>query len=169
MRKITEGLLNKHDVQDVLKKAAEVKPPVKSWFGKSKGLQFSDIQKAWATAGYPDDSRKIAHVLKSLGFERKEINKVFRDVFDTRYGAHDTGNSSIVSKLAEYIKANGYAEEIATFLEHQYDIEESYSYDGKVVVEQVREVFQKILSEERTGLPKMQREFEQQSLGRQRK
>lgn len=163
--------MNKHDVQDVLKKAAEVKPASKSWFGlgKKKGLELSDIQKAWQTAGYPDDSRKIAQVLKTLGFERKEINKVFRDVFDTKYGAHDTGNSAVVAKLAEYIKQNGYAEEIATFLEHQYDIEESYDYDGKVVVEQVRTIFERILQEERTGLPKMQREFEQQSLGRHRK
>jgi hypothetical protein len=170
MRKITEGFLNKHDVQDVLKKAAEIKPVTKSWLGKKKGgLELSDLQKAWAAAGYPDDSRKIAQVLKSLGYERKEINKVFRDTFDTKYGAHDTGNSGIVTQLAKYIKDNGYAEEIAAFLEHQYDIEEAYAYEGKVVVEQVRTVFERIIREERLGLPRMQREFEQQSLGRQRK
>ncbi len=172
--KITQGHFSEHDIADVLNKAAEVKPTRKSFWGKKKGgFSLYDLQGEWAKAGYPDDSNKIAHMLKGLGYERKEINKVFRDTFDTKYGSYNTGNSQIVAQLAKYILEKGYTEEIKTFIEHRTDdfdeMEEGLDYRGKIAVEQVRDVFERIIKEERTGLPKMQKEFEQHSLGRHRK
>jgi hypothetical protein len=170
-RKLVEGLLNNADVADVFKAASEIKRDRRGRFNpfKKKGVSIQDLQQAWTDAGHPTDSNSVAKVLSGLGFGRKEINKVFKANFGTTHGKYDTENSAAVQRIAKFVMENDYTEEILHFLNTQYDYNDEEDKDKKVTTEQIRAVFECIIREERSELPRMQKEFDQQSLGRHRK
>lgn len=175
MEKLSEGYVSKFDVEDTLKAAAELNPERNSWYKgglkKRQKVSLPDLQKAWALDGYPEDSKKIAAILKSFGYSSGEIRKVYSTVFDTKYGRYDTENSPAVTKMASFIMKYDYTAEVLHYLEGQYGFggDDDNEENDKAVTEQVREIFERILREERNGLPQLQKEFEKQSLGRHRK
>jgi len=166
LKRINEDYLSHDDIEDVLNNAARQGLPGTGFAGMfKKKISVADLRQAWADAGYPEDSTSVSNILKGLGYDRMAVNKVFRDTFDTRHGRLDTGNSPAVVELAKTIVKSGYKDEILTFLEHQYNFVDT----GTPIPEHIRTIFERIIHEERAGLPVLQKQFEQKNLGRHRK
>jgi hypothetical protein len=187
---ITESQLTTADAKAILQGASELrnKPTLGGKF--FKGLQkdkieISDLQKAWADEGYPDDTRDIAAILKGkFGFEDKEIQKVFSNVFGESDDEDDEPTpaaSETMVKMVEYIKKAGLADKVKQFMQSEFGedlgitqkpgmFDRLKGYFGKkAVAEEVRQIFTSIVNEERTGRFKLLREYEKEQLGRSKK
>ena len=171
MRKIKEGYVSDSDVAEVLKTASELKPGSSGFLGlgKKPGITFDNLKDRWIENGRGDDSRDIISVLKSFGYSRKEMNKVFRTVFDTRYGKYDTGNSPAVVEIAKYAKENDYTADLIKFMKDEFGFDENTLTEGKIKISDIRSIFEKIIHEPRTSEVDLRREFEKSNLGRHRK
>lgn len=180
MRKnISEEEINRADVKSILKTAADSrnKPSGLGKYIKSlrkKTIDVADLQKAWADAQFPDDTRDIESLLLAHGFSKSEIKKVFVQVFgedpddEEGYGEPPEKSDTIL-KLAEYAKKNGLDKDLLAFLQQEYGFNESSVFAGKMVVEQIRDVFAAIVKEERSGRAELVKQHEQTQLGRSKK
>lgn len=174
---LTESQINPADAKAVFKTASEIRTGKPSGFGRIfKGLrkdkvELSDLQKAWQSEGYPDDTRDISAILVNHGFDKKEINKVFSQVFgkqDGSDGYDEPVASETIQRIAKYAKENGFAEELKSFLSKEFGFKESADY-GKAMVEDVRAIFTAIVNEERFGRQSLIKQQEQTYLGRSKK
>jgi hypothetical protein len=176
MRNINENQINGADAKAIFKTASTMRdtPTGMGRILKSRRkskIDMGDLQRAWQEAGYPDDIRDIEHILRDFGFDKKEINKVFGNVF----GKSDKGEyneptaSPAILKIAEYAKKAGIDKELIAFMQKEYGFKESHEFEGKAVVEDVRKIFTAIVNEERAALPQLIKSAEQQYLGRSRK
>lgn len=175
MSKITETQINKADVKAVFKAAAGSRENQGLFRNTIPGfrkdsINVQDLQQAWKEQGFPDDLRDIERILKSQGFDKKEINKVFSEVFGKDGKSYDTPASSpTIQKIADYAIENNIAQDIIEFLESEYGLTESHSFTGKALVEDIREIFTAIVSEERTARSRLIRTQDKTQLGRNRK
>lgn len=174
--KLNESQINPGDAKAIFKSAASSREKP-SGFGRIfKGLrkdkvELSDLQQAWQSEGYPDDTRDISAILVDHGFDKKEIKKVFSEVFgkgDTEDGYEEPVASETIQKIAKYAKDNEFADELKAFLSKEYGFTESIDY-GKAMVEDVRAIFTAMVNEERTGRTALIRKHEREYLGRSKK
>lgn len=179
MRKISEARLNTADTKEIFKAAVNYRNTPTGLGKIFKGLrkdkiELTDLQQAWKDHSpnpFPDDTRDITAILLDHGFSEKEIKKVYNQVF----GQDDSGEtmepeySPAMQKLADYIVKNNMKDEMISFLEKNYQFKESVLYDGKLVVEDIRQIFTEIVHEERSGRSDRLRKLDKQLLGRTRK
>ena len=181
MRNIKEEQITSADAKAILNKAAEFRN-TPSGLGKMfKGLRkdkidVSDLQNAWKNHTpnpYPDDTEDITAILKDQGFSDKEIKKVYTEVFgadeDDKDSPGDPVASATIQKIANYAIQNNIKDDLILFLEKQYEFKESVLYNGKLVIEDIRQVFTRIVDEDRTERPKLLKDLDRQQLGRTRK
>ena len=133
-----------------------------------KEITASDLIQAWKDARYPSDVRDIIRILKAAKFSDKEINRVFKVA---GFGsADDPAISPAMNKLSDYIIKQGYTADILKFLKDNYDgIEESSDHNGKLVVEDIRAIFDEIVKEPREELSAHLKQELQKNLGRAKK
>lgn len=173
---LNEAEINPSDIKSIFKSAAAGRnSPASGMFSfmrKDKAkIDVSDLQKAWQEAGYPDDIRDIESILKTFGFDKKEINKVFTGAF----GKSDDGSyneptaSPTILKIAEYAKKAGIDKDLIAFMQKEYGLQETHRFNGKAVIEDIRRIFTAIVHEERSALPAMIKSAEFKQLGRNRK
>lgn len=179
MRKITESQITKPDVKAVFRTAVNARktPTGVGRFIKSlrkPEIDLAELQRAWADDGYPDDTQDINALLLAHGFSKPEIKKIFVKVFgedpDSEEGYEDPAEGSpSIMKLAEYVKKHGIEAEVIAFLQKEYGFTESQMFSGKLVVEDIREIFTAIVHENRSGRAELVRDYENTQLGRSKK
>jgi len=178
MRKLFEVQLNRADTKAIFKKAVSDRNTPKGPAKYIKSLRkptidAAELQKAWADAGFPDDTRDIEGLLLAHGFSKPEVKKIFVQVFGedpTKKGEFDEPETSpAVQKIADYARQNGLEKDLIAFLEKEYGFTESVHFHGKAVVEDIREIFTSIVKEERLGRAELVKEHENTQLGRSKK
>jgi hypothetical protein len=172
--KFNESQVNPADAKEVFKIASEVRSKPQGLGKLFKGLrkdkvEINDLQQAWKDEGYPDDTRDLAAILKGHGFSKKEIDKVFQSVFGGDSESSGPVASPAIQHIVNYAKENGLADNLKAFLQKEYGFKESYSYEGKAVIEDIRQIFTNIVNEERTERNKLIKTQEQTLLGRTKK
>lgn len=180
---LTEEQLNNADIKSILKTAAKNRE--NPGFGRSipgfrkDKVNVGDLQKAWADAGYPDDTRDISAILKKqFGFSDREIEKVYSGVF----GDYDKGEelpsaTPALQNLADYAKENGLTDDVIAFMKQEFGEELGLTkqnffqkhFGKKAVAEEVRQIFTEIVSEQREDRFTLIRQQEQTQLGRSKK
>ena len=177
--------VNPGDAKEIFQIAANSGTGGTFGIGKKK-LDPKDIQQAWIDNKQPSNAQDIASLLKNkFGFGDKEINKVFSKVFGkadrnslNKY-AEPVGSEPI-QKMAEYAEKNGIADDVRTYLVQEFGKELGVTplttrdkvkkFFGKQVMrEEIREIFEEIVNEERAELTNIIREQEIEKLGRARK
>ncbi len=184
---LAESQITNADVKEILKGAAELrsKPGVmgKMFKGlRKEQISITDLQQAWKDAGFPDDTRDIAAILKQeFGFGDKEIRKVFAQVFgeddDEGPGYKEPVGSQAIQHIADYAKQNGIDAALKDFMKQEFSDELGLTqqnmfkrmFKKKAVAEEVRQVFAAMVKEERTERFGLMRQQEQTQLGRTRK
>jgi len=140
---------------------------------RNKKIDVSDLQKAWKNKGYPTDTNDIANILKSQGFGTAQINKIFKEVFKEDPEMNDeqgeSANNPVIKKIADYVKKNGYQDQIKEFMAQEYGFKEAYEMRGNLVIEDIRKIFTEIAKEDRENRFKLIKEYEEQYLGRSKK
>ena len=179
MKKINEDQLNTADVKAILKTAADYRSNPRGLGKVFKSLrkdkiELSDLQSSWADARYPDDTRDIKALLLSHGFSEDEIRKVFTQVFgaqdDDGDGEPDIPQqSATLNKMVAYAKKNDLTQDLIDFMQKEYGFKESVNYGDKLVVEDIREIFTRIVQEERLGRAELIRQEDKSQLGRTKK
>lgn len=171
--------INRADVKSIFKAATDARntPTGVGKYIKSlrkPTIDVAELQKAWADAKFPDDTQDISALLLAHGFSKSEVKKVFAQVFgedpdqESGHSAPPPASNAIL-KLAEYAKKNGLDKDLLAFLEQEYGIKESEEYTGKLVVEEIRDIFTAIVKEERSGRAELMKQHEQNQLGRSKK
>lgn len=175
MSKINETQINPSDVKAIFKTASTdrdnpgVMGRMFSRLRKDK-IDVKDLQTAWKDDGFPDDLRDIERILKDHGFDKKEINKVFGQVFGgNKKGFESPVASPAIQKIADYAKKNGIDKQLIAFLEKEYGLKESHIYEGKALVEDVRAIFTQIVNEERNDRQRLIKVQDRTQLGRTKK
>jgi len=177
MRNVNETQINNADVKAIFKDASALRDKPSGMGRVFKGLRkatvdINDLQQAWKEDGFSDDTADIARILKGHGFSDSEINKVFSKVFgkaDTDTGFEDPVASPTIQKIADYAKKAGIADDIVAFMRREYEFDESILYPGKVVIEDVRQIFSAIVHEERTARVELMKKHDINQLGRGKK
>lgn len=174
MRKIVESEITQPDVKAIFRGAADLRNKP-SGFGRvfkrlrKDKIEVIDLQQAWKSEGFPDDTRDIERILAGFGFDKKEINRVFSDVFgktdDDRY--QEPVASPTIMKIATYAKKNGLAETLIEFMEKEFADE--LGMGKKTTTEDVRSIFQQMAQIDRPNRHFLIKEQEQTHLGRKRK
>jgi hypothetical protein len=189
---LSEALVNKADIKHIFQTAADLKN--KSW--KSRLLRkdkigVNDLQQVWKQEGFPDDTRDIARILKDQGFGDEEIKKAMSKTFgpsDDKDGKMaEPVASPAIQKIADIARERGYAEDIKRFMEKEFKDDLGVSSDWaynlgkatgglvrgitgkKATTEDIRQVFEYIVLEERKERTKLIKEQEQTNLGRNKK
>ena len=156
--------LSKEDVNAIFNTAQHTRNTGK--FNKllnKKQVSLDDLQNSWKEAGYPDDTRDITNILKQAGFGDNEIKKVFSKVFSQEItDKDDYANSPQATKLAAFIKQNGFTDQILNMLKTEFGKELKITpetmgdklkkFIPKVRTEDVYNIFKNILLEERTDI-----------------
>ena len=155
-------------------------------------IDIGSLQKAWASAGYPDDTNDIAQILKKYGFDDQAIETAFVNVLGNDYNNEDGEESDAndqpsgtILKIADYIKRAGLTDEITAYMKENFGSELTAEpkqgmfkramnygknlFKRKATAEDVRHIFTNILKEERHGLAGIVKAQEQNQLGRHRK
>jgi hypothetical protein len=176
---ITEDQINTADVKEILKKASDYRSNPRGLGKLFKGLrkekiELSDLQKSWASEGYPDDTRDLTALLLSHGFSKKEIKKVFTEVFGSEDEDGDgepdvPQQSATLNKVVQYAKKNNLTQDLIAFMQKEYGFKESIDHGGKLVVEDIREIFTRIVHEERLGRAELIKQEDKLQLGRTKK
>ena len=184
---LTEQALDKDDIRDVFIQAS------KPGFSR-KRVDIKDLQQAWKDMGYTDDSEKIVRILKSFGYDDDARNKVFSTVFGSGESDRDSGesNSGSASKaidiIMDHVNKSGLKKDLIAFMQKEYGEELSKEeepedrgwlgkaadlgkkiFGRKVTTEEVRQIFSAIVLEKRTMHKEVIREYEYNSLGRNKK
>ncbi len=175
MRNLTESQINPPDVKAIFKGATDLRNKP-SGFGRvfkslrKDKIELSDLQQAWKDDGFSDDTRDIKRILLSHGFKEDEIKKVFSEVFgksDSDKGYQEPVASGPILKIAEYAKKNGLADSLIAFMEQEFA--EELGTGKKATTEDIRQIFTRILQEERPNRHLLIREQEKTQFGRKRK
>jgi len=182
MTNLSESQISPADAKAVLSAAAELKNKPTGLGKVFKGLRkdkidVNDLQQAWKDAGFPDDTRDLHAILKNQGFGDNEINKVFSTVFGGEEDKPDQPmGTQAVQKIAEYAQRAGIVDELKSFMAQEFGEELGIAqpkkrgwFGRKAVTEEVREIFTKIVQEERTDRLQLIKQQEQTNLGRTRK
>lgn len=177
MHNLIETQISPADVKAVFRDAASSRNTPTGLGRMFKGLrkdkiEIDDLQQSWKDDGFSDDTVNIERILAKHGFGPQEIRKVFANVFgksDTDTGYEDPVASETIQKIAEYIKKAGISDEIAEFLSTEYKFNESMFYPGKVVIEDVRQIFSAIVHEERSARAELLKKQDITQLGRGKK
>jgi len=179
---IYESRINPADVKEIFKDATTLrnKPTGLGKIFKNlrkKEVGVDDLQNAWKEYGnrpeehYPLDTRDIRRILSNFGFDDKEINKVFGQVFGTSGDDEEynepTGTQNI-NRLIDYAKKNNLIDSMKQFLQDEFGEELGISKD-KAMYEEVNKIFTAIVQEERWARPLLLKQMEQSQLGRSRK
>lgn len=135
-----------------------------------KNISVADLQQDWRNNGYSDEISVITKILKSRGFSSNEISKVYNSVLANMKDASDD-ISSAVQKIADYAKKNGLADELKSILQKQYGFKSEPKKEpgNNLVVEDIRDIFNLIIHEDRTELNELIDNQNQNNLGRIRK
>jgi len=160
MDKITEQEINASDINALFKAATTPKKAggILSKLFPTKErpkLTVDDLQQAWKEEGYPDDIRDITAILKSKGYDERDIKSIISDVLGS---SGENASTENVARAVKYIKKNGIEQEILAFLKKEYSLNES-SQD-------IFKIFKEIVKEEQTSL---KRDTEKSQIGRNRK
>jgi len=192
---LSESIINRSDAEEVFKDAAYLRSKPTGLLGKMfKGHQkekidVEDLRQAWAKGlepdgsdGYSDDTNDIKRILLKFGYDEKEINKVFAQVFKTDNNDEydDVQDAPVASeqvqKVADIAKKHGLAKGLRSFLEHEFADELGLEKEQKkgwlgqrATNEDVRQIFTSMIQEERTARIYLIKQEEQTQLGRQRK
>jgi len=175
---LMESEINPSDTAAIFKGAADLRdnPGIMGKMFKSlrkNPVNVADLQTSWTRAGRPDDIRDIKIILKKHGFADKEINKVFSSVLG-KDDSQQTKGSPAIFKIAEYAKKSGIDQDLIDFMQEEYKdliatIKESDDFSGKVVMEDIKKIFDNIIREDRYDLPELIRAEENTNLGRNKK
>jgi uncharacterized protein YbbK (DUF523 family) len=176
-KSLTETDLSTRQINNLFQTTSQVDPKgrifgnIKSKFSGNKTPKptVQSLQQEWARAGYPENSEDLTKILRQAGYRNSEVDKIFKEVFNTGKDQSQQASSKAVTDIAEYIKQNNLTDEILKFMSETYGFKESYSYTGKVMVAEVKEIFTKIVNEEGLGRQQQIRSFERTNLGRTRK
>lgn len=183
---INEAHVDKGDVRQIFNYLGNNKSH------RNQNLDIGSLQKAWASAGYPDDTTDIAEILKKHGFDDSAIHSAFSGVLGNGYNDEDSSpeesgaaTSGAVLKIAEYIKRAGISKEIIAYMQENYGNELTAEpkqgmfkramnygknlFKRKATSEDVRQIFTNILKEERRGLSGLIKQEEYTQLGRNKK
>jgi len=188
---ISESLITTADAKALLQGAAKLRSKPTLGGRIFKGLQkdkieVNDLQQAWKEAGFPDDTRDIAAILKDqFGFSEDEIEKVFSNVFDSDDEDEDNDNEPVASPaiqgMVDHINELGLTDEVKKFMEKEFGQELGLQdnpgmfsklkkfFGKKAVAEDVRYIFTAIIQEERKDRFAILRQQEQTHLGRSKK
>lgn len=170
--KLNEGKISQTDTAILLKKAAQLHN-TPSGLGKvftglrKNKIDANDLQQAWKDEGFPDDTRDLVAILKGHGFSKGEIDKVFRNTFGVP--ADKARTSPAIQSIIDYAKKNNLVEPLKSFMQKEYKFKESYSHEGKAVIEDIRKIFTSIVQEKRLDRDQMIKEQDQTLLGRTKK
>lgn len=119
---IIESQMDPADVRVVFKTAADLRSNpglVTKFAGRGQDpVKISDLMQAFQDAGYPTDTRDLAHILTNFKFSKSDIKKVFATVFGK--GEEQSSANPAVVKLAGYIKQHGMSKDIITFMQREY-------------------------------------------------
>jgi hypothetical protein len=191
---LSEAIINRSDAEEVFKDAAYLRSKPTGLLGKMfKGHQkekidVEDLRQAWANGlegdgsdGYSNDTNDIKRIMLKFGYDEKEINKVFAQVFKTDDSEYDDTQdapvaSENVQKVADIAKKHGLTKSLRSFLEQEFakelglEQEKKKGWFGKKATnEDIRQIFTTMIQEERTARIQLIRQEEQTQLGRQRK
>lgn len=172
---VTESAVSNSDINAIFNAAANLRQAPKSkwnFFKPDKPKITLDDLKREYEKERPDDLRDIQHMLKNVGYDDAEINKVFSEVFgsDDNDEYQEPTNSPAVTKIAEYIKSKGMEREIIAFMKQEYPeiFNESY-ITKKVMIEDIEKILVRIVREDRNALPRIAKATEHIRLGRNKK
>jgi hypothetical protein len=174
------------DAKSILKGAATLRNDpglVRSIPGLRRDkVELSDLQQAWKAAGYPDDTQEIAAILhKKFGYNYNEVKKVFAKVLgkdnEEEHGYASQEGTPAIQKIADYIKKNGLADDVKQYLKDNYSDDIGLTKPGmfskmfkkKAVTEEIRQIFEEILEEERTDRIELIQLEDRTNLGRTKK
>lgn len=153
-------------------------------------IDINDLRSAWAKAGYPEDTDEIKQILKKFGFDEPTIDNAISQVVgnDDPDNADntDSGVSEVIIKIAQYIKKAGLTNDIIKFMQQNFandikDVEPKQNifkravnygknlFKRKATTEDVKNIFAKILEEERKDLTYLIQIDELSRLGRNKK
>lgn len=176
MDKTLESEISKSDIKSIFKGAITLRDKPTGLGRFFKGLRkdkidILDLQQSWKDDGFPDDIRDISNILLGYGFSIKEINKVVKNVLDNDESDDDdlSIDRSAIIKIAEFARKRGIDQRLIEFLKKEYNFNESIFFDGKVVVEDIRQIFSKIILEERSARASLIKEQDNKMLGRMKK
>ena len=183
---ILEAQINPADAKELFKSASDLRskgsPLGKVFKGLKKDkIDSNELLKVWVEEGRPDDTRDIKQILKDHGFGDKEINKVFSQVFGDE--EDEPIASPAIQKIVNYVKENGLADNLKTFMQKEFGEELGLVKKGalsktidigkkawkKIVAEDIRKIFTEIVKEERSERIKLIKEKELEQLGRSKK
>lgn len=172
---VTESEITGPEINAIFKSAVELRNKPKSkweFFKKDKQpVSIEDLKREYEKER-PDDLRDIKLMLKNMGYDEKEINKVLGDVFgQDDEGEHNTPAASpTILKIAKYVKDNNMAEDIITFMRREYpDVFKESVMPKKVMIRDIERIFEGIVKEDRNGITKIKQVHEYNRLGRNRK
>jgi hypothetical protein len=160
MAKITEQQVSSSDISALFKAATEPKKQ-SGLLGKLLGgkdrpkLTVDELQQAWKEEGYPDDIRDITAILKSKGYDGRDIQSIISDVLGS---SGENASTDAVTRVVSFVKKNGIEQEVLAFLKKEYNLNES-SQD-------IFKIFKEIVKEDRVGL---KRDTEKSQIGRNKK
>lgn len=181
---LSEAIITNADTEAILKGAAEVRNAKPKGMSRlfpglrKDAVNFDDLRQAWANGtepdgsdGYSNDTTDIKRILLKFGYDEKEINKIFAQVFKTTGDEYDdkfdspTGTRA-VQKVADLAEKYGLTKSLRNFLETEFADEIGIT---KATNEDIRQIFEQILQTERTGRPALIKQQEQIQLGRSKK
>ncbi len=179
---ITEAAVNRSDVRDLFRAASTLRSESGIMGKIFKGLKkptidVADLQQAWRDDGFPDDSRDIQGILKNkFGFSDSEIKKVFNKVYGTKDGEEDlmvSKTSPAIQKIADYANQNGLGDALREFLLSEFGeelgLKKKPGLFKRMMSEEIRQVFELIVLEERSDRNRLLSQLEKNRLGRTRK
>jgi hypothetical protein len=184
---LSEAAVSRSDVKHIFQTASKERSGIKSRLLRRDKISVNDLQQAWKEAGFPDDTRDISHILKDQGFGDNEIKKVFAKTFGGEgEEPSEPVASPAVQKIADIAIERGYAQDLIRFMEKEFKdelgVSSGWGYElgkatrglvkgmtGKATSEDVRQIFEYIVLEERTERTRLIKEQEQTNLGRNRK
>lgn len=177
MSKLTESQINPADVKALFRDASNLrsKPTLGGKFFKSlrkDAISIDDLQQSWKEDGYPDDIRDIKRILLSHGFDKKEIAKIFSEVFGKDENDPDSDHaapaaSATILKIADYAKKKGLTDRLIKFMEQEFANE--LGTNRRATTEDIRTIFTKMLNEERPHRRELINTQESEFYGRKKK
>ncbi len=169
---VTESSVTSSDVNAIFKTAVYLRDQPKSKWDFFKAdkpkINIEDLKRAYEK-DRPDDIRDIKHMLKDVGYDDREIEKIFGEVFGTdSKGEHNTPAASpTITKIAKYAQEKGMVTQLMDFMKKEYP--ETFTESVKVAIRDIEKIFEKIVKEERHGLYNAVRTQEYHRLGRYKK
>lgn len=172
---VTESEVSGPEINAIFRSAVELRNKPKSkweFFKKDKQpVSIEDLKREYEKER-PDDLRDIKLMLKNMGYDEKEINKVLGDVFgQDDDGEHNTPAASpTILKIAKYAKDNNMADDIIAFMRREYpDVFKESVMPKKVMIRDIERIFEGIVKEDRNGIIRVRKVQEYNRLGRNRK